>query len=72
MDQFKTGDTIEHRLMPGFTIKFCARGLPSSGGRGIASPSLLLSCYADGACILALRSGRWRFRQAGCTTSDCT
>jgi hypothetical protein len=32
-------------------IKFCARGPPSSGGGGIASPSLLLPCYADGAYI---------------------
>ena len=56
----------------GLAIKFCARGLPPSGGSGIASPSLLLPCYADGACILASWFGRWRFQQAGCMTSDCT
>jgi FAD/FMN-containing dehydrogenase len=39
-------------------IKFRARGLPPSGGSGIASPSLLLPCYADGAYILALWFGR--------------
>ena len=31
------------RYRPGLSIKFCARGLPSSGGRGIASPGVAVS-----------------------------
>jgi hypothetical protein len=58
--------------LPQLSIKFYARGLPSLGGRGIASPALLLPCYTDSTCILGLWLGRSRSSLVACMISGTT
>src|SRR3984957_3219261 len=65
-------DHSDHRHADGQLHQVLREGTAAFRRQRNRVPSLLLPCYADGACILVLWSGRWRFRQAGCMTWDCT